>query len=171
MEWSMFFNPDIGFFITLFLAIFLVMATCIAHLFWFARLTFSSAIVGRPRAARIAVLIAAFALPVASFYAFYVARWWRSLKGELTLEAFRPLAFVTITTLAMAVFGTFRLTLRFPSLYSGWFDMLENLIGLGLIFAAVQLLLFMILRTAAPRWRKAHIAGAAIVLMPFLIFA
>lgn len=166
----MFFNPDTGFFVTLHLAILLVMATCIAHLFWFARLTFSSAIVDRPRAARIAVLIAAFVLPVVSFYAFYIARWWRSLKGELTLEAFRPFASVSITSLAMAVFGTFRLRLRFPLLHSDWFEILGNIVGLSLIFSTVQLLLFMILRTAAPGWRKADIAAALIVVVPFMIF-
>lgn len=166
----MFFGAGPAYFVILFLGIVLFYATLAAHIFWCIRLAFSPAVAGRPRLQRIAILTAAFLLPVISFYAVHIACWWSDVRGKLTVRAFLPLTLVILATLATSVFLTIRFELRGPQSYRGWSDMLEEVTDRSLFLAVLQILLFMILRTASPSWRKAHVFGAAIVLIPLLIF-
>jgi hypothetical protein len=161
----MFFNPTGGFFALLFISVVLILMTFAAHVIWFTRLSLSPVLSGRTRLERVAILSAAFFVPVVSFYVIEISRRWRRRDPG----ALRVLGFAIMATLAVVAFGVTRVLMRPSPANSGWRDIPSIFLEQSLFLAVPQILLFMIFRSFAPDWRQAHVASTTAVLLPFLI--
>jgi hypothetical protein len=165
----MFFNPTGGFFALLFISVVLILMTFAAHVIWFARLSLSPVLSGRTRLERMAILSAAFFVPVVSFYVIEISRRWRRREARVDPGALRVLGFAIMATLAVVAFGVTRVLVRPSPANSGWRDIPSIFLEQSLFLAVPQILLFMIFRSFAPDWRQAHVASTTAVLLPFLI--